>query len=160
MVEGDDGQVADTVAQVADAVADGVRRVMTAADIFRAADPEPEWVPLEEWGGPGAGVFIKGLTALERDTFEQTLVIQGKGRTPSRVDMTNARAKLVAQSAVNAEGVRVFADRDVKELGNKNALLINRLYEAATKLSGMRDEDLEEALQGFPNAPSEPSPTT
>ena len=39
-------------------------------------------------------------------------------------------------------GQRIFKNSEAKALGEKNATVINRLFEEVRKLSGMADEDL------------------
>jgi hypothetical protein len=55
--------------------------------------------------------------------------------------VTNARAKLLVRVLVTESGTRIFGDRDAPDLGKKSSLVINRLYEAAARLSGMSEEE-------------------
>ena len=47
--------------------------------------------------------------------------------------------------AEDEEGNRLFKDSEAKALGEKNALVVMRLFELVRELSGMSDEDLQEA---------------
>ncbi len=129
-----------------------VRRVLSALDIINADDQRVEWVPTPEWGGSGAGVYVRSGTGLERDEFEQSLMNRDK-RTPD-VDLRNARAKLVARAACTETGTRIFKDTDVVALGAKNAAPLDRLYDMAAELWGIRQKDMEELLQDFETDPS------
>ncbi len=60
------------------------------------------------------------------------------------MNLQNIRAKLVALTVVDEQGNRIFKDEDVKWLGNKSAAALDRIFEVAQRLSGLRDEDVEE----------------
>lgn len=98
-----------------------------------------EIVAVPEFGGT---VIIQELTAAERDAFEASCV-KRKGKQTS-VDAANIRAKLVVQAARDESGARLFADTDVEALGGLSATAINRLFEVASRLSGLGDADVEE----------------
>lgn len=70
-------------------------------DILDIKDIEIEKVEVPEWGG---FVFVKGMTGMERDTFEASIV-QQRGKD-ARVNMVNIRAKLAAQTICDEEGDR------------------------------------------------------
>lgn len=84
-----------------------------------------------EWGG---SVRLRGLSAAERDEFEATLGVSQ--------DLTNMRARLVVSCMVDEEGTRIFKNSEAKALGQKNATVVNRLFDEVRKLSGMSDDDL------------------
>ena len=86
---------------------------------------------MPEWEGT---VRLRGLSAAERDEFEATLGVSQ--------DLTNMRARLVVSCMVDENGQRIFKNSEAKALGEKNATVINRLFEEVRKLSGMADEDL------------------
>ena len=59
--------------------------------------------------------------------------------------MRNARARLVAVSAIDAEtGELMFSEEDVLAIGEQSAAVIDRIYDVASKISGISDNDLEE----------------
>lgn len=59
-------------------------------------------------------------------------------------NMKNLRAKLVALTIVDEEGNRIFSQQDVNLLGKKSALALNRVFEVAQRLNGLKPEDVEE----------------
>lgn len=87
-------------------------------------------------------VTVRGMTGAERDVFEASC-IEGRGKKRD-VNLKNARAKLVAFCCVDDRGQRVFTDVDVASLGEVRADIIDRIATVAQKLSGMREEDLDE----------------
>ncbi|MER3438631.1 MAG: hypothetical protein C4346_14165 [Chloroflexota bacterium] len=98
---------------------------------------EDVWVP--EWE---TYVRVRGLTGAERDAFEQSIV-ETRGKN-TKLNLRNARAKLVSLCCVDESGERLFRDEDVEVLGKKSAVALNRLFEVAQRLSGLRAEDVEE----------------
>ena len=113
--------------------------LLTRDEILQVQDLPTEQVHVPEWGGD---VLVRALTGAERDMFEQSIVEQ-RGRN-TRMNLRNIRAKLVALTVVDEQGNRIFKDEDVKWLGNKSAAALDRIFEVAQRLSGLRDEDVEE----------------
>jgi len=110
--------------------------ILTAADLpFEEVDT-PEWAP---FGVPS--VRVRGLSAAERDAWEMSLTQQdGKGRVQVG-NLRNVRASFVAKIVVDEDGERVFTDRDARELGKRNAIVINRIWLMGRELSGMNEEE-------------------
>lgn len=120
--------------------------------ILGADDRTYEIVTCPEWGGD---VRLRSLTGSERDEWENSLVRQvGNKRTLS---VRNMRAKLIALSAVDADGQPLFTPADVIKLGSKNAAPLDRLFEACQRLSGLSDEDVKELEEGFGETQGEAS---
>ena len=120
--------------------------------ILDVQDIETEKVDVPEWGGH---VFVKGMTGMERDTFEASIV-QQRGKD-ARVNMVNIRAKLAAQTICDEEGVRLFNDKDIHALGKKSANALQRVFDVAQKLSGITGDDVEELAAELEENPSEGS---
>ena len=99
--------------------------ILAASDFVYVDHEVPEWE---------GTVRLRGLSAAERDEFEATLGVSQ--------DLTNMRARLVVSCMVDDSGQRIFKNSEAKALGEKNATVINRLFEEVRKLSGMADEDL------------------
>lgn len=113
--------------------------ILTRDAILQAQDLPTERVFVEEWGGE---VIVRGLTGAERDRFEQSIV-ETRGKN-TRVNLHNIRAKLVALCCVDEDGNRIFRDEDAELLGRKSAVALNKVFEVAQRLSGLRPEDVEE----------------
>jgi hypothetical protein len=116
---------------------------MSLRDSILAADDSPRVkVPCSEWG---TDVFVRTLSASERDRFESdTLVKRGKVR---EANLLNLRARLVALTVCDENGVRVFSDSDVEALSAKSSKVLDRLFAVAKDLSGMTDADVEEQVK-------------
>jgi hypothetical protein len=112
---------------------------LTREAILAADDTAFEIVELPEWGGR---LRVKGLSGKERDRFEASITeTRGKSK---ELNLRNVRAKLVALTAVDASGRRIFEDEDVARLGEKSAAALSRVYDVAARLCGLTEADAEE----------------
>ena len=126
--------------------------------ILEAKDRDTVEVDCPEWGGT---VLVRGMSGRERDQFEVSLASESgalqvqRGRAggrPQGPNLVNMRAKLVARCVVDDDGNRLFSDADVTALGEKSGAPIDRIFTVAARLSGMREEDTEEAAANFGEA--------
>lgn len=99
----------------------------------------------------GAFVYITEMCAEDRDEWEYETFVKsnpegvdtkGKGRAINAAAMKNIRASLVARTAVGDNGKRLFSAKDVEALGKVAAKPIDRMFEVAQRINGMRKEDL------------------
>jgi len=133
---------------------------MTAADapgeflgrdaIIDADDRNYDVVECPEWGGK---VRVRGLSGTQRDAYEESLVTtNGSSR---KMNLANARAKMLVLTVVDKEGRQVFSADDVRALGRKSAVPIERIFDVARQLSGMSEEDVEKLTENFGSDPSD-----
>jgi hypothetical protein len=123
--------------------------------IFAAPDLTFEDIEVPEWG---CTVRIKGMTAAERDDFEASR-ITGKGKNRD-VNLKNMRAALLVRVIVDpATDELVFTKADIFRLGEKSAGVLDRLFDKAQILSGIRDEDVEELVGNSEPGQSDDSPS-
>jgi len=128
--------------------------ILTRDEILNAEDRQTLEVPVPEWGG---SVLVRGLSGTERDQYEESLIRWrgGQGRNVAAVPaLANARAKLVSLAVVGEDGGRLFSDRDVVALGEKSAAALERVFDVASKLSGLQAGDVAELMQSFESGPS------
>ena len=124
---------------------------LSADQILQAEDRRYEEVLTPEWGGK---VRIRSLTGNEVDSWQDNLPRDKKGK----VSTENLRASLVAQVVVNEQGERLFAGKNMlTQLGNKAAAPLDRIFEAAQRMNGLKEEDIEELMEGFGEVPDEAS---
>ncbi|MFJ6019779.1 hypothetical protein ACIQFP_10560 [Nocardiopsis alba] len=114
--------------------------LLTADAILSAEDRSYEDVEVPEWGGT---VRVIGLSGTDRDAWEATMV-DAKGQAAT-VRLQNFRAKLVAKCLVDTNGKRIFTDSQVKDLGQKNGSVLDRLFDKARELSGMMKDAVSDA---------------
>ena len=98
-------------------------------------DREYDVVECPEWGGE---VRLSSITGRARDEYEQSLIEQrGNDR---RMNLRNARAKLIVLTAVDENGNNLFTAEDLNALGRKSAKPLDRLFTAAqTRRLWLRD---------------------
>ena len=105
--------------------------MLTKDSILAVQDFTTKTVDVPEWGG---SVLLRGLSSRDKDKFETELA--------ETQDLNNLRARLVVLSLVDENGERMFSDDEADSLGQKNALVIGRLFDEVRELSGMSDEAL------------------
>lgn len=129
-------------------------KALTRDEILAVEDIQTEKVDVPEWGGH---VFVRGLTGTQRDAYQQSIVTT-RGRD-TQVNFRNATSKLVVLSVVHSEvsGRRLFTDADVKLLARKSAAALQRVFNVATRLSGLEREDIEEMAENLDEILSEDS---
>lgn len=124
--------------------------LLNKAKILAAQDDVYEDVPVPEWGGE---VRIRGLSGIERDKYEKSLVRMRNGQMEQVVEYATAR--LVAWAAVDENNSRIFQGEDeVKQLAAKSSVALQRCFNVAARLAGLTQEDIAEMTEGFGNAPS------
>ncbi len=104
---------------------------LTKDQILGVVDFTYEEVDVPEWGG---SVRLRGLSAAERDEFEAAIGVTQ--------DLTNMRSRLVVNCLIDEDGNRLFKNSEAKQLGEKNATVMNMLFDRCRHLSGMSDDDL------------------
>lgn len=117
-------------------------QVLDRAALLGAA--EKSSLPTERVSVPelGGDVIIRGMSGLERDAWETSL-ITGAGKK-QKVNTQNIRAKLVTRTLCDENGQRILQDGDEAILGRLRVDVLTKLYEVAQRLSGVSDEDVDE----------------
>lgn len=113
--------------------------LLSRSQILDSQDLLTEDVDVPEWGGT---VRIRALTGIERDRLEASMM--GKDGRPSAAKLANFRARLVATCMVDEDEQPVFGTADVAALGAKSAAALERVSNAAQRLSGLSDADVDE----------------
>lgn len=109
--------------------------MLTKDQILQAKDKRVEKVECPEWGG---FVFIRTLTADQRDAYEQSLA--------DAQTVVGARAKLVAACMCDKEGKAVdWTASEIEALGRKSASAVDRIADRCMTLNRMRASDVEVA---------------
>jgi hypothetical protein len=122
--------------------------------ILEADDTRFETVACPEWGGD---VRLRSISGAKRDQYEQSL-IEERGNS-RKMNLRNARAKLIVLTACDENGRPLFTSEDLRALGNKNAAPLDRLFDAARRLTGMSDEDVEKLTENFGETEGESEPS-
>ncbi len=127
-----------------------------ANDVLTMDDIGSEYVDVPEWD---RRLLVVGMTGIERDGWEQSRMVERrnqKGRVRREMDLLNLRASLVALTVRKPSDptVRVFDDTLLVQLGNKSAAALERVFDAARKLSGLTDDDIDELTDDLKDDPS------
>lgn len=112
--------------------------------ILDVVDIKIEQVDIPEWGG---SVYVKGMTAGEREEFEK-LYSDNKGKP------ANIRAQLASMTLCDKDGKLLFSLKDAKALGEKSASAMMQVFDLARKLSRMGQKDVDELSEGLEENPS------
>jgi hypothetical protein len=125
---------------------------LTREAILGADDRDYDTVACPEWGGD---VRLRSISGRQRDEYEGSLIEQrGSDR---KMNLRNARAKLIVLCAVDEEGRPLFTAEDLRALSAKNAKPIDRLFDACRKLTGLSDDDVKELTENFGATPDDDS---
>jgi hypothetical protein len=116
-----------------------------------AADDLPREVVDVPWELGGQKLYVRGLTADEKDEFVATSTSDGDFQWKR-----GFTALLVCRTLVDEDGARIFDDADAPSLGAKSGRVLSDLYDVAARLSGLVAEEIE---QGFETGQSERSTT-
>lgn len=102
-----------------------------------------------------ATINVRELTGAQRDHFEKDLItVNGKN---TKITMDNIRARLIVASVVDDEGKLMFAESDVDQIGAMGAGIVSHIYDVASGLSGLSEEDVEELLKNSGSVQSDAS---
>lgn len=104
------------------------------AAILAADDKKMVDYDVPEWGG---SVKLRVMTGTERDRFEGEFVNNNKS-----VEMV--RAKLVAKCLCDDKGERLFDEKEIPQLGEKSAAVLDRLFTECMKLNRFTKGDVDE----------------
>ena len=105
----------------------------------------PEWAEMGD-------IYVRSMTGISRDNHEMGIYDQSKIPDADRV--YNMRATMVVATACDAEGNLIFTTKDADWLGKKSAKVLDRLFDAARKISGMSDSDVAEMEKSLEPAQS------
>lgn len=126
--------------------------LLTRDQILGAQDLKREQVDVPEWGG---AVLVREMTAAERISFEQDVMMSGGvGQLPPDVV-----GRVAAWCIIDEAGRRVFTDADIEALGGKSTDAILRVFKAIMRLSAFAPEDAEELRKNSESGQSADSGT-
>lgn len=122
--------------------------------IMEADDVKYEEVPVPEWGGT---VRVRTLCGSGRDVIEQIMFEESK---KDQLDLI--RATMLAYTIVDSKGKRLFNPRDPREvraLGQKSSVAMQRVFEVAHRLSGIGGGAVEGMVKNSETDGSDSSPS-
>lgn len=123
--------------------------VLSGKEILEALDIRKEWVPLPEWGaanGSDAGLYIKALSAREREEWEDAVTDTAGNRV-----VGNVMAEAIVRAAVDAEGHLIFAAGQGPALSGKIGSAILRMWQTFKKLNIVTEDDVRALVGNLPS---------
>lgn len=107
--------------------------MLTKDDILNCRDITIKPVSVPEWGG---GLHVKTITG--KDRIE---LVRASKAGQMRIEW------LLARALCDDQGTRIFDDKDVEALGQRNTVVLERLGQEAMRVSGLLPEAVEEAAK-------------
>lgn len=113
-------------------------KALSRDDFFseRAITLELEPIDIPELGGT---VYVKAMSGKDRDKFE-SWALSDKGPR-------NIRGKAAARCLCDEKGARMFTDQDAGRLGDIRVSILQKIFSAIQRLSGLTKEDVDELEQ-------------
>ena len=127
---------------------------LTKDDILQVQDLPVKEVFVKEWNGY---VFMRTLTAKEKEDYEWYIYTQGKKTEKTGGVIEDARVRLVASCLVDAQGERMFSVEEFKVLAGKSSSAIESLFKVAQQMNGMEVEEADRVVQDLSKGQSESS---
>jgi hypothetical protein len=106
--------------------------------ILESKDLPSEEVDIPEWGG---SVFVRTMTADERDKFDYRL-IESKKNSGGGVD--NVSALVAVMTVTDRNGNRMFTEADIVPLGRKSSGALARIWKVSQRLNALGPQAEEE----------------
>ncbi len=129
------------------------KKFLGRAEILAVADMKTEDVFVPEWD---AWVKVRTMNASERDHFEAGTV--ERNGSSVRTNLENIRARLCLLCLVDENGDRLFQEEDTYPLGGKSAAALDRVFQVAQRLNGLRAEDVDELAKNSKAGQADDSP--
>jgi hypothetical protein len=120
--------------------------VLTRDQILGADDLKKEEVQCPDWNG---SVFVRTLTGLERDRFEQSYDV----KNPNGV-----RAQIASATVCDEAGNLLFTPADIALLAAKSCRPLDRIFDVATRLNKWTKADIDELEKNSSASPYTASP--
>ena len=102
------------------------------ATILSRAKPKVQEIDLPEWGG---SVFLREITAGQRDRYDAWQIEQSGASK-----YYDIRARLLVLCICDPDGNRLFSDNEMVEITNLPAQAIDKLWDAACHIVGLRGD--------------------
>ena len=121
--------------------------MLTKDQILKADDKRYVEVDVPEWSGT---VRLRTMTGRERDKLEGAI---SKAQNSGSL-MANFRGSVCGLCICDEAGERVFNDLEIRELGDRSGIALDRVFSAAVKLNGIGDAEVKEMVENSDAAPS------
>ena len=123
-----------------------VVKKLTKDEILGVHDTQVRQVLAPEWGGV---VYVRTLNGTERDAFDMAF--------RSGSSLSNFRAVFASQVLCDESGLRLFDETDAVELGKKNSVVLDRIFDAGMALNKLNAEGVDKAEKNSESGQSDNS---
>lgn len=118
------------------------KKFLTGSQILAIPDLKTEELYIPEWD---TWVLVRTLTGAEYSQYLNSIQT-GKGKNKD-VDLLNAQAKLVALATVDQTGKRLWTAGQVMALGEKSTAALARIFDKATDMAGLGDDEIKNLVE-------------
>jgi len=112
--------------------------LLTREQILSANDRKSAETSVPEWGG---SVFLRVMSGTERESFEREWTSTEEKLLPQY------KTKMLRRCLCDDKGETLFSNDDLAALGEKNALVLDRLFHDCMRLNGFEKDSVEEAAK-------------
>jgi len=125
---------------------------LTKSQLKQVSLRPPLKVETPEWGADSY-VWIRTASGADRDALEGAMVQLGDQR------LQNIRARVCLWCTVDDAGQPIFGNEDLVWLGEQDAIVLDRVFEANARHNGMFKGAVEAAAKNSGSGPSAASPS-
>ncbi|NBW14405.1 MAG: hypothetical protein EBR82_41045 [Caulobacteraceae bacterium] len=111
--------------------------------LLGANDIKVQPIEVPEWGGTW---YVRVLSGRDREAFEEALSAEQR--------MKNFRIRFLILAICDENGAKVFDQSDVDFLGDRNSVVINRVFEQAWTINAFTKEAVDALGEDSPADPS------
>ena len=111
---------------------------LTKAQILSADDRSTKEIKVPEWGD---SVLLRVMSGTERESFER------EWQSTEDKLLPQYKLKMLRRCLCDDKGQPLFSDDELEGLGNKSALVIERLFRECMRLNGFESTAVEEAAK-------------
>ena len=118
-----------------------------AQTILEANDLKLEAVATPEWPAVDGSVYVRCMEVRDLDSYQIWLMRRthevpegeegGVRLQVDDADTVQIREKILVRSVCDADGKLLFSEADMGALGKKNAITMDRLYQAARRINDL-----------------------
>jgi hypothetical protein len=112
--------------------------------IKSANDVKTRKVDVPEWGGH---LFVKEFSGKQRDEFDSAVAKKSKNGVVA--DVTGLRVLMCILACCDEARNAIFSKQDADALGEKSAAVLQRIFDAASELNGMKAEQADGDKENF-----------
>lgn len=129
----------------------GTNGLLSLDAILASDDLTYETVPMPEWGGE---VRLVSLTGEERNRIAVAMRAHAKKLRSEDEAAIYFQARIILASMVDADGIHIGDQSQAPALMRKNGAALTRLFTVAQRLSGIGQDEEEQAIDDLKTTPS------